>query len=73
MKKKNPSVYQPKPTIFQLMNWSTARLLRYYKSERAIIIRPVYYDDQLSSDREWQENYVAEIKAMLDTREHVGA
>jgi hypothetical protein len=74
MKKKNPSVYQPKPTIDQLKTWATPRLLRFYKSERSWLIGRWYewgMSDEEKAEYRAQEDYVETVRVLLNSREHV--
>ena len=69
MKKKNTSVYQPEPSLDELVTWATPRLLRYYKAKRINLSR--VWNDELDDESTAFMDRLDAIKAILNNREHV--
>ncbi len=65
----------PQPTLEELRGWSTPRLLRYFKTHRNSVRRPLDWDDDEDAQKIYDahEARMSAIRHILNSREHVSA
>ncbi len=75
MKAKRMNNPPPEPTLEELRGWSTPRLLRYFKTHRNSVRRPLDRDDGEDAQKMFDEHEarMSAIRHILNGREHVSA